>query len=277
VPLSLIYKFADGLAFIGYKYVGRLRDVTLESLKIGLGDVLSPEDIRKIAFDTIRNFMRVGLELLAFVERPNLLDEYITIEGKENLQKALKRNRGVIGLTGHFGDFPLMCLKLAKEGFKVNVMARPARDARMDREITQIRTRCGVGTIYSYPRREAVRKSLEVLKKNEILVIQMDQNFGTGGIGVYFFGKKAATPKGPVVLGLRSGASIVPMFIIRDSEDIRRQKIIIEEPKILNRNENLQETIREYVQEFTSLLERYVRKYPDHWGWMHRRWKSKVS
>ncbi len=274
-PLRVVHKFSDFLGIMAYSLVKRFRKTSLESLDIAFGKGLSSQEKVNIAKNTMKDFMKLGLELLVFCRRPHLLKRYIHLEGKKYLDQALKEGKGVVGLTAHFGNFPLMCLKLASLGYKVNVMARPARDERMDREITSLREKAGVKTIYSYPRQRAVKESLEVLRGNEILVIQMDQHFGTGGVGVDFFGRKAFTAKGPVVFALRSGARVVPMFIIRDSRDSRFQKVIIEPPQeLMRRMQNLEKTIINYVQEFTNLVEYYIRKYPDHWGWMHRRWKS---
>lgn len=273
LPLGIIYKFSDFMGAFMYAVVRKFRETSLESLAIAFGDTLPDEERIKIAKDTMKNFARVGLEILAYAHKDVFLDKYVTVEGQEHIKKAIQRGNGIVALTAHFGNFPVMCMKLVKLGYKVSVMMRPIKDQRLDREVKSIRDKKGVATIYSYPRDEAVKKSMDTLRRNEILVMQMDQNFGTGGIRVDFFGKQAATARGPVVFALRTGATLLPMFIVRDKEDPRRQKIFVEEGRVLKKGGG-EDVIAEYVQEFTKLAEKYIRKYPDQWGWMHRRWKS---
>jgi len=113
---------------------------------------------------------------------------------------------------------------------------------------------------------------LDVLRNNEILFVPLDQNFGSGGVYVEFFGQKAATATGPVVFAKRTNATILPMFIIRVTDDTH--KIIIKEPLILEEGFDEQDTIYKSTKKITSMIEEYVRRYPHEWGWMHRRWKS---
>jgi KDO2-lipid IV(A) lauroyltransferase len=92
---------------------------------------------------------------------------------------------------------------------------------------------------------------------------------------VNFFGREAATATGPVVLALRTEAPIVPLFIVRGKDN--RHKIIIEEPLEIEKKDTQEETLRFNIQKITSVIEFYIRKYPQEWGWIHRRWKSRPS
>ena len=106
------------------------------------------------------------------------------------------------------------------------------------------------------------------------MFVLLDQNFGSqGGIYVDFFGQKAATATGPVIFALRTGAPIVPMFTIREGKE--KHRVIIEEPMELIKKETDEETIYFNTVRITNLIEKYIRKYPDERGWMHRRWKSR--
>lgn len=104
----------------------------------------------------------------------------------------------------------------------------------------------------------------------------IDQNFGSGG-GVYvnFFGQKAATATGPAVFAMRTGAVILPMFIIRQSDDTH--KIIVEPPLPIAQKNDEKEAIAVTMAKITDLIEQYIRRYPHEWAWMHRRWKSRPS
>ena len=138
------------------------------------------------------------------------------------------------------------------------------------------RTKMELKTVYAVPRRECVSNSLKVLRENELLFIPLDQNFGSdAGVFVDFFGQKAATATGPVVFALRTKAPILPMFIIRETED--RHKIIIEPPLVLEEHAHEEEMISMNTAKLTRIIERYIRRYPHEWGWMHRRWKSRPA
>ena len=205
-----------------------------------------------------------------------MIRERVSFEGKPFLDDAFKEQKGVIVVSAHFGNFPLMLLRCVQEGYKTHAIIRPARDEAIEKYFLKQRQKFGLNTIYSHPRRECVEASLKVLRNNELLFIPLDQNFGSkGGVFVDFFGQKAATATGPVVFALRTKSPIVPMFIVRGKDDT--YKIIIEPPLQLDEKDNDQETILANTAKITSTIERYVRKYPQEWGWMHRRWKSRPS
>jgi KDO2-lipid IV(A) lauroyltransferase len=98
-----------------------------------------------------------------------------------------------------------------------------------------------------------------------------DQDAGSDGVIVEFLGRPASTPKGPAAFALKTGASLACSFIIREGS---KQKIVIEPPFDITPTGNKDEDIKQLTQAYTSLLEKYVREYPDHWFWPHRRWKS---
>ncbi|MBZ0165722.1 MAG: lysophospholipid acyltransferase family protein, partial [Candidatus Omnitrophica bacterium] len=100
----------------------------------------------------------------------------------------------------------------------------------------------------------------------------MDQHTGTAGsVLVAFFGQKAATATGPIVLSKRTGAPLISMFIMRKENGMHR--IIVEPPMPLTEDPDHEKMLQVNVQKITDVFERYVREYPQEWGWMHRRWK----
>jgi KDO2-lipid IV(A) lauroyltransferase len=138
------------------------------------------------------------------------------------------------------------------------------------------RTQLGLNTIYAVPRKQCVDYTIRALRNNEIVFIPLDQNFGSAaGVFVEFFGQQAATATGPIVFAQRTGAVLLPMFVIRQKDD--QHRIIIEPPMILEESPDNDQMIYKNVVKITKLIEQYVRKYPHEWGWMHRRWKSKPS
>ncbi|MBN2483591.1 MAG: lysophospholipid acyltransferase family protein [Candidatus Omnitrophica bacterium] len=273
IPLSWNYFFGRVIGACMYYLLLRHRRNTLISLRIALPQ-LPESERRRIAKDSFVYMSQGSLELIYFLKK-NCPGDAIRLEGKEFLDEALSRGKGIIGLNAHLGNFPLISLKLAQMGYKVNVVARPMRDEQAGEYIHRLRTATGVGTIFSYPRRECVNNIIRALRNNEIVIIQMDQNFGTGGVWVKFFNTLAATPVGPVVFALRTDASVLPVYIHR--EELGRHCIKILPPALLQVTDDKDETILLNTIKFTEIIEKWVREYPRQWSWLHRRWKSQPT
>ncbi|MFH0876946.1 MAG: lysophospholipid acyltransferase family protein [Candidatus Omnitrophota bacterium] len=273
IPLSLLYHFTSALAAIGYRLAGRQRRIARESLAMAFGQEKSPQEIERIARRCFFSMVSTGVEFFMFMRHPERIRQYIQIEGLQYLDQALAQKKGVVALSGHFGSFPLLLSLLAMDGYKIHTVLRRMRDQNLDQFFEKKRNALGVGSIYTQPRQQCVKKSLQVLRDNEILFVQLDQNFGTGGVFVDFFGKKAATATGPIVFSMRTGAPIVPMFIVRLKGP--RHKIVIEPPMEVGAEGTGEERLIGAVAQFTALIERYVRAYPHEWGWIHKRWKAR--
>lgn len=275
LPKSWLYGFAELVSVLGYYTASKQRKIALESLGIAFGSSVSRKDKIKIAKDCFRNMAKSGVELLYVLEKSEISNDLVDIEGKNYLEAALSKSKGVIVVSAHFGNFPLALIRLGQEGYKLNVILRRMRDERVDDFLGERRHRAGVQSIYTTPRPACVENSLKSLRNNELLFIQLDQNFGTSGIFVNFFGRQAATATGPVILALRTEAPIVPLFIVRQSGN--RHKIFIEPEVMVEKKDTQEETLQFNIQKITSVIESYIRKYPAEWGWIHRRWKSRPS
>lgn len=275
IPRSWVYAIANGLGALGYIFAVKQRKIAAESLCIAFGNDKSSQEIRKIIKDCFVSIAKGGVEVLLIVERPFLLKKMVKIIGKENLESAISKGKGAIVVSAHFGNFPLILAKLGFEGYKAAGIMRYMRDERAEKIFLGYRKKFGVKTIYTQPRRVCVEESIRSLRNNEFLFILLDQNFGTGGIFVDFFGKEAATATGPVVLAQRTGAVIIPCFMVRQSDNTHQ--LIFEQALNLEEGRNAQETVAINIQRLTSVIESYIRRYPAEWGWIHRRWKSKPS
>ncbi|MCM8770702.1 MAG: lysophospholipid acyltransferase family protein [Candidatus Omnitrophica bacterium] len=272
LPLKLIYFLGNNFSILGYRLARKQRRIALESLGIAFGREKSNGQIKRIALDCFRFMGKSGLELMYLMEKPALLKKRVDLEGREYLDKALAKGKGVILVTAHFGNFPLMLCRLSLEGYKVSGVMRFMRDAQAEKLFYKKRSQMGIKTIYSKPQKECTEKCLKTLRNNELLFLLIDQHFGSGGgVFVDFFGTKAATAPGPVVLALRTKAAILPCFIIRQKDDTH--KIIFEPEMSLEQAEDYAQTLQVNIQRLTNIIEAYIRKYPAEWGWIHRRWK----
>ena len=276
LPLDMVEFFARCLIAAGFRFTLRQRRIARESLEIAFGKEKSSLEIEGIIRRCFENFGYGMIEMLYFMSHPELTDRMVRWQGREHLDKALAQGRGAIAVTAHFGNFPLMMLCCARQGYKTASIIRPARDAALEKYLFRRRNECGVRTVYAVPRRECVNNSLKALSGGEVLFIPLDQNFGSdGGVFVDFFGQKAATATGPVVFARRAKAPIVPMFIVREKDGAHT--IIVEPVFELQERPDEAEAVTVNIARLTNLIEQYIRRYPHEWGWMHRRWKSKPS
>ena len=276
LPYGFVRFITVILVTIGYWFTGNQRRIAEESMDIAFGDEKSSKEKKRIIKQCFKNFGSGMTELLYYLAHPEAVEQKVFFEGKEHLDRACAQNRGVIAVTAHFGNFPLMMLACALKGYQTSSIIRPARDEELSNYLERKRTEVGLKTIYAIPRQECVSNSLKELRNNGLLFAPIDQNFGSGG-GVYvdFFGQKAATATGPAVFAMRTGAVILPMFIIRQNDGTH--KIMIEPPVLLEERGNEKDTIAATMANITGLIEQYIRRYPHEWAWMHRRWKSRPS
>ena len=275
LPRSWLYAFANFAALLGYYLAVKQRRIAYENLGNAFGQKISHQDKTKIAQDCFRNIAKSGVELLYVLEAPRLSKELVFIQGKQHLDKALDRGKGVIVVSAHFGNFPLALTRLSQEGYEVSVILRRMRDDKVEDFLAKRRQMVGIHFIHSTPRQACVENSIRALRNKGILFIQLDQNFGTAGVFVNFFGQQAATATGPVVLALRTQAAILPLFIVRQADN--SHKLIIEPEFIIQERATQEETLQYNIQKITSVIESYISRYPQEWGWIHRRWKSRPA
>jgi len=242
----------------------------LENLSIAFGEEKSYTEILKICHNCFRNLGKVLMECLQF---PRLTSEnlgrLVTFEGRQNIDNALKMGRGVILLTAHFNNWELLAASLSLSGYEVSYIVRAVRSPRLDALVNENRESMGWTPI---PRGPSIKSALKCLRRNEILGIALDIDTKVDGVFVDFFGRSAFTPRGPVSIALRTGAVLVPAFIIRQKDDTH--KIVAEKALDLKITGDSEEDIRLNTARFTKIIESYIRKYPEQWIWMHQRWKN---
>lgn len=273
VPLFFLYGFANLLGLVGYRFALRHRRIAIESLTMAFGQEKPRPEIERIARECFNTMAGSAVEFFMFMRHPERIRRFVHVQGLEHLERALAQGKGVVAVSAHFGSFPLLLSRLALEGYKVHTLLRHMRDEKLDKLFEGKRDFMRVGSIYTQPRQVCVSRSLQVLRNNEILFTQLDQNFGTGGVFVDFFGTKAATATGPVVFSIRTGAPLVPMFIYRVHGP--EHQVIIEPEIEMEAGDDRHERIARTVARATSLIEQYIRRYPHEWGWIHKRWKAR--
>jgi KDO2-lipid IV(A) lauroyltransferase len=271
----MAYSFGRGMA--NFTWLIRLYHQTVfKNLNLALGKEKSQEELKKIAKGVYHNLTRYGVEVLrCYCLSQETIDRMFTIEGKENLDRALAKGKGVMTISGHLGNFMLMGTKLAQEGYPLGVLYREVRDKKVSRLIKDMQRRLNIHFIPALPAHRAVKKSLKWLRENKILYLQQDRNFfeDKGAIWVDFFGQPAATAPGTVTLAKRSGATLLPMFIIRKKGN-EGYTIVIDSPVELELTGDKEKDILINTQKFTDIIEDYVRKYPSQYFWIYKRWRG---
>jgi len=270
LPHGAALHFGSLLGRITFSVVRLRRGVVLENLRAALPDKTEPQ-ILKIARDTYRN---LGMSLVEYARLPVTTDEEmrerITVEGLENFDRALARSKGAVLVTGHFGSWELMGARLKSHGYPVNFLVGEQKNRAVDDLMNHLRRSKGIGIIGMGA---SMRHVLRALKSNQFVAMLSDQDAGSRGVFVDFMGRPASTPFGPASFAVRTGAALIAAFILR--EDLARHRVILEAPLVPNAGASEEEESLRLTQQYTSLLEKYVRERPDHWLWLHRRWKTR--
>jgi lauroyl/myristoyl acyltransferase len=200
----------------------------------------------------------------------------IPVVGRENIDAALAKGKGVLILSAHLGNFFLIGSRLAIEGIPTFVLVNQPRDGRFAELMDQYRLQVRQKTIHARPRRMALQTLNDVLRGNQVVVMIADEYRKGSGIEVSLFGRTVIARRGPVTLALRTGAAIVPACMVRQPDN--SLKLIIEPELKLERTIRGKEQIRDNTILITQWLERTVRAYPDQWNWMNLgRWGRRTD
>lgn len=277
----LPYRWASDIGGLigraGYFIDGRHRRIAIRNLRLAFPEE-GTEKIRMTAKRSFENLGRSAAEMIQVSGRSPLhlrkiLHERVTIEGRDHLDQAVKRGKGVLLITAHFGNWELLGVALAAYGVPLNVVARPLDNLRIDKLLNSLRSVTGTNVI---PKKGALREILKRLKQGEGVGILIDQNVSRNeGVFVDFFGYPAATNKSPALVAMRSGAALIPLFIIREGR--YRHNILCGEEIPLHRSGDVERDILENTGRFTAVVESGIRKYPEQWFWMHQRWKTRPN
>jgi KDO2-lipid IV(A) lauroyltransferase len=225
---------------------------------------------RRIVRGAFKHFGRLLFELLKFSTlSPEAMLKRVEFEGEERVRAAYAHGKGVLFVTGHFGYWELQAMVHALRLPPMAVMARALDNPALNQLLEDMRTRTGNSVIY---RRGTIRKVMRQLQAGEGVGVLIDQHIlGRDAIYVDFFNRPAATTSAVAALALRTGARVVPLFAL----PLRggRFRMIYEHP-VEPPSEGSEHPLREFTQRCTDVLEMYVRRHPDLWLWMHRRWRE---
>jgi KDO2-lipid IV(A) lauroyltransferase len=272
MPRPLARGFAIGLAQIIYLLHGRLRRVGMRNLELAFPGKTRAERARILRGE----FTSLGRQLAEVCHFPGYtlenVQQVVTYDGLENYERAYARKKGVLFLTAHFGGWELSAFTHSLQGHWMHVVMRPMDNAYLDRTIRRYRTMHGNKTV---DKDDFVRGLLAAMKAGEVVGILMDTNMTPPqGIFVDFFGIPACTASGLARIALRTDAAVVPTFTIWDAA-LGKYRLRFDPALELIRTGDQEADIVANTQMFTKVIEDYVRKYPEQWLWVHRRWKTR--
>ncbi|OPY90345.1 MAG: Lipid A biosynthesis lauroyl acyltransferase [Syntrophus sp. PtaU1.Bin208] len=271
IPLPVRRFLFSGLALSVYYLIPDRRLIALDNLHHAFPEK-SVDELIKIAKGVYRNF---GILLAEFVEIPRLnekrIDRLLEIQGMENYCQAKAKNRGVIMLTGHYGNWELMAAAFAVYADPLTILYRPFDNALIENLVSWVRSSTGNRFISA---KRALFAMTRCLREKRTLGLLIDQNWSRKeSCFVQFFNRPACTSSGLAYLVLQTGAPVLPTFMTRQ-EDGRYVLQVGTELEIIDTGD-MDSDIVANTQRYTSVIEEIIRKHPEQWFWIHQRWKTK--
>ena len=273
LPLKISLAIAGFLGNCAFYILPKYRNIALDNLTKAFGNEKSAKEIKFIARKVFENLGKNACEIINFpkINEKNV-DKFIRIENIDIVDRSFARGKGTIILASHFGNWELLGLTFRIKKYPGSTIGRRIYFYKYDNWLNRLRRSQDINVIY---RNESPRKMLKVLKENKILGIVADQDVDSvEGVFVNFFRIPAYTPLGPVALARVSEATIVPAFVVREG---CRHVMKIEPPVELVDTGNKEADLVTNTQKWSDVVESYIRRYPEQWVWIHRRWKTKET
>lgn len=267
-PMNFSKKIGLILAEIAFVLIPIRKKEIISSLTKSFPEK-NQKEVLKIAKDVYKQFVITMVEIIYFPKMSRKeLKSFVNFENIYLVEEALKKGKGAIMLSAHYGNWELLAISFAQR-YPLSVVVAQQENLLVDKMIDDIRSGKGYNTIY---KDKAPIGVLRALRKNEFVAILADQDAGSQGVFVTYFFQKASTAKGPAVFALRAQCPIIVSFCIRQPDG--RYVATFEEielPEDIDNEKNIEIIMTKY----SRLLEKNVRAHPSYWFWFHRRWKTK--
>ena len=271
LPESAARRAGGLLGGIAYFFDAKHRNIALSNLRLAFGDVRTEAGLHAVAK---QNFVNLGTNFAVFCRISRLkkdrLPNMIEFHGREHLNGALGKGKGVLVLLSHLGNWELLITLPLLMNVPIYAVGKPLRNRYIDRWITKTRESFNVGMISS---QGAARTMFKLLRKNSIIGILIDQRARRrDAVWINFFGHPAPTLPTPAFFALKTGAAVVPVSHTREGNIDH----ITFHPAIdIVRTGDIRQDILTNTQNFHTFLEKEIRKDPAQWFWVHRRWARK--
>lgn len=265
LPRSALYGFARFLGLLAFHCIRIRRDLVMDNLWHSFGAAVPEHDLAKLAREVYINVGVTFAEMLLFPGLSHRLLDMVDMTELEVLRDACGRGKGVILISGHFGNWELNGSSIALSGIPVVVVAKRQSNPYVDAWITRYRKEFRMNIISPGA---PVKHLIRALRNGEAVGLISDQDAGKRGVFVPFFGRPASTPRGAAELALRYGASVVVCMTVRLGPG--KNKTLFREIEV-----HSNDTVESLTARYTSVMEDIIRTYPEQYFWMHRRWKTR--
>jgi len=248
---------------------GRWRGLRREVVRRQIAEVFPGEPAAgrdRLASDVYGHLARTVVEV--FRADPDALLRQVRIDpGWEAVDRALAQGRGAIVATAHLGNFELGGRVLAAR-YRLLDVVKPQRNRRFERHLSRLRNHHGIATVTMD---RAGRPVLEHLAAGGLVSLLVDQDAGAAGLPLDFLGRPASTWPGAARFALRTGSPVIPMAIVREAEGhvLRIGEVIEVEPAAAD-----PDRVSELMTRISTAVESFIRRHPEQWFWVHRRWKG---
>jgi KDO2-lipid IV(A) lauroyltransferase len=267
IPISLALWLGRRVGTIAFLINKKRRRIAYANLKAAFAKEKTPRELQLITKKVYQNMAQTFVEILNLTKvSRRYIDRYVRIDRFDRIQDAAKSGRGVILLTAHFGDWELLSLTSALVGFPISVLVREQKMKRLNELLNRLRESKGCRVIR---KGMPTKNLLKALYDGQIVGILSDQDAGKEGVFVDFFNRPTSCHAGPMEMAQRTDSLVIPNFIVRKHGPYHT--VFLEEPVDFH---GAGDDVKMHIQRFASLLESYVRRYPDQWLWLHKRWKS---
>lgn len=270
LPEAAAYALGEGAGRLACRLDRRHRRIAEENLRQAFPEEYAPGDIARLARAVFENLGRTAVDV-ARSKSLLLAPEAVRIDGLDRMQEASRRGKGVLLISAHFGPWELLPLIGALRYRPTYTVARPLDNPWLDDVFTHLRERGGNRVIR---KRDAVQPILQALRRGETVGIMIDQHIQEKeGVVVPFFGRPASTAFAPALIAMRSGAAVLSLAIVREGRG--RFRVVVGDEVPIRRSGDLKADLVENTARFTAAIETFIRRHPDHWFWVHRRWKTR--
>jgi KDO2-lipid IV(A) lauroyltransferase len=274
MPRSLARLLAGILAFLVYKFMGRLRRVGVRNLELALPGLTGEERAR-----ILRGVYRhLGWQLVEFCRMSRYTQantrDWIRTEGLEHYLDAQSRDKGVLIVTGHLGAWELSSFYHSLMGHPMGMVIRRLDNRRLDEYVNRIRCLHGNRVLH---KDDFARGLLTAMHAGETVGILMDTNMQPPqGVFVEFFGRTACTATGLARVALKTGAAVLPGFMVWEAAE-RKYVLHFGPELVFESSDDPEADVLAATQMCAAATEEWIRRYPDQWLWIHRRWKTRPA
>ncbi|MDP2660606.1 MAG: hypothetical protein Q8R28_07750 [Dehalococcoidia bacterium] len=271
IPARVGYALFSRIGDIAYLVAKPARASVEANLEVVLGPSTDPARLQATARQVFRNASKNYFDLFRLPHLPACqVEKLLTIHDWERLERAMSMGRGLILATAHFGNFDLVGQVLAGRSFRVTALAEPLQPPQLFRLVTSLRNSQGLHFEPVGP--AALRAVIRALRRGEIVGLACDRDLQGNGLSLPFFGKETRLPAGAVFLALKTGAPLVPAFVVREKNNTFTA--FVEEPITFGKTDSEEQMVRKGAGTMASLLEKYIGRYPDQWVVFESIWKQ---